>query len=75
LGGQQYGKSRAITWEMALLGTKHPGRNEPLIEEARRKTAQVAVNLSPMVTVRWNDSGHAMVRTNPVDVARAITGL
>jgi pimeloyl-ACP methyl ester carboxylesterase len=57
-----------------LLGTKQGGPNGPIIQEARQATAELIVSLNPMVKVQWIDGGHGMARTNPVDVARAITG-
>jgi hypothetical protein len=59
-----------------LLGTKEVrGPNGPPAQEARRATAELIVNLNPMVQVQWIDGGHGMARTNPLDVARAITRL
>ena len=58
-----------------LLGTKQQGPNGPPIQEARRAAAELIVNLNPMVKVQWINGGHGMARTNPLDVARAITGL
>lgn len=58
-----------------LLGTKQRGPNGPAGQEARRATAELTVNLNPLVKVQWINGGHGMARTNPLDVARAITGL
>ena len=59
-----------------LLGTKEErGANGPPTQEARRATAELIVNLNPLVEVQWINGGHGMARTNPLDVARAITGL
>ena len=46
-----------------LLGAKEErGPNGPPIQDARRATAELTVNLNPMVKVQWIDAGHGMVR-------------
>lgn len=58
-----------------LLGTKQGGPNGPSIQQARRATAELIVNLNPLIRVEWINGGHGMTRTNPLDVVSAITGL
>jgi pimeloyl-ACP methyl ester carboxylesterase len=59
-----------------LLATEEvPGPNGPPAQAARRATAELAVTLNPLVEVHWIDAGHAMARTHPHEVARAVMEL
>jgi pimeloyl-ACP methyl ester carboxylesterase len=59
-----------------LLATEDvPGPNGPPAQAARRATAELAVTLNPLVEVHWIDAGHAMARTHPHEVARAVMEL
>ncbi len=59
-----------------LLATKEvPGPNGPAAHAARQATAELAVTLNPLVKVQWIDAGHAMMRTHPHEVARAVMEL
>jgi pimeloyl-ACP methyl ester carboxylesterase len=83
--GEEYHRQFAA-WKQALgqltcpaqylLGTKEEkGRNGPPYQEARRAAAELAVDLNALVRVRWIDTGHGMVRTQPHEVASALIGL
>ena len=59
-----------------LLATEEvPGPNGPPAQAARRATAELAVTLNPLVEVHWIDAGHAMARTHPHEVAKAVMEL
>jgi hypothetical protein len=59
-----------------LLATEEiPGPNGPPAQAARRAVAELAVTLYPLVKVQWIDAGHAMARTHPHEVAKAVMEL
>ena len=59
-----------------LLATEEvPGPNGPPAQAARHTTAERAVTLNPLVKVQWIDAGHAMARTHPHEVAKAVMEL
>jgi pimeloyl-ACP methyl ester carboxylesterase len=73
-------------WEQAVCGLtcpaqyllateERPGPDGPAAQAARHATAELAVTLNPLVEVRWIDAGHAMMRTHPHEVAKAVLEL
>lgn len=68
---------RNLAWpaQYLLAAEEAPGPKGPAEQSARRATAELAVTLSPLVKVQWIDGGHAMARTNPHEVTKAVIEL
>ena len=67
--------SLACPAQYLLAANDAPGPNADPTQAARRATAELAVTLNPWVKVQWIAAGHAMMRTHPQEVAKAVIDL
>lgn len=67
--------SLACPAQYLLAANDAPGPNAEPTQAARRATAELAGTLNPLVKVQWIAAGHAMMRTHPREVAKAVMDL